>query len=132
MPELKRDNGSIYYEVSGDGPPLVCLRGLGRSIRHWLGYDQDLAKHFRVLAIDMRGMGRTTVPHSITDSMYDLAGDVVDVMTEVGFDQTHVMGVSLGGMVTLAMGRLSQPHASAHRSAFPQYESAHQMYLTNG
>jgi len=104
MADLKRNSGSIYYEVKGSGPPLVILRGLGRSIRHWLGYDDELSKYFRVVTIDNRGIGKSTQPHSPTDTIYDLAQDVHDIIEEIGETSAHIMGVSLGGMIALAMG----------------------------
>jgi 3-oxoadipate enol-lactonase len=104
MPELKRKNGSIYWDLRGEGEPLVILRGLGRTVRHWLGYDEELAKSFLVLTMDLRGVGRSTERHGWTDSIFTLADDVADVMTAAKIERAHVLGVSLGGMVTLAMG----------------------------
>lgn len=94
----------IHYEVHGEGPDLVMLRGLGRNIKHWLGFDKFAARHFRTISIDARGLGKSTRDMSPLDTIYDLADDVVRVMDAVGIDQSHVLGVSLGGMVSMAMG----------------------------
>ena len=104
MAHLERNSGSIFYEVKGSGPPLVILRGLGRSIRHWLGYDEELSKYFKVITIDNRGLGKSTQAHSPSDTIFDLAQDVHDIIRETGESSAHILGVSLGGMIALAMG----------------------------
>lgn len=108
MPTLKRHRGVLAYDVQGEGEALVMLRGLGRSVKHWLGYERVLAKHFKVVTMDLRGIGRTTVPWGWTTSLFDVADDVVAILDHLNIQQAHILGVSLGGMVTLAMG-LSYP-----------------------
>jgi pimeloyl-ACP methyl ester carboxylesterase len=104
MATLRRGRHLIGYEVHGEGPPLVMLRGLGRCMQHWLGYERELAEHYRVITMDLRGIGQTTLPLSFTHRIHDLAGDVVAVLDALGIEQAHVLGVSLGGMVALATG----------------------------
>lgn len=104
MTELRFNDGVISYNVHGDGAPLVILRGLGRSVSHWLGYEKELGRHHRVITIDLRGVGKTTRPWTITTSIYDIAGDVVAVLDDLKIERAHILGVSLGGMVTLATG----------------------------
>lgn len=94
----------IHYEVHGEGPDLVMLRGLGRNIKHWLGFDKFAARHFRTISLDARGLGRTSRAMGTTDTIYDLADDVVRVLDELGVEKSNVLGISLGGMVAMAMG----------------------------
>jgi 3-oxoadipate enol-lactonase len=104
MPLLNRAGGHIHYERLGQGAPLVILRGLARSVRHWIGYEQDLAKHFDVIMIELRGIGRSTAPWTWTTSIFDIADDVVAVLDAEKIEAAHVLGVSLGGMVALGTG----------------------------
>lgn len=104
MPLLDKGDGNIHYEVTGEGPPLVMLRGLARSMRHWLGYEAEVAKHFKVITLDLRGIGQSTRPSTVKTTIYDMAEDVVAVLDELGIAKAHVLGVSLGGMITLAAG----------------------------
>jgi pimeloyl-ACP methyl ester carboxylesterase len=104
MGRSRKGISDIHYEVRGEGPDLVMLRGLGRNIKHWLGFDKIAAEHFRTITIDARGLGKSTRQMSPLDTIYDLADDVVRVLDDVGVEQSHVLGVSLGGMVTMAMG----------------------------
>ncbi len=104
MPILKTADGAIHYEVTGNGPPLVMLRGLARSMRHWLGYDDEVGRHFKVITLDLRGIGQSTRPSTVATTIYDMADDVVAVLDDLNIPKAHVLGVSLGGMVTLAAG----------------------------
>ncbi len=97
-------DGSLYYEVHGSGQPLVLLRGLGRSVKHWLGYEQQLAKEARVITIELRGMGLSNQRYRWRDDLFANADDVIRVLDHLLIEKAHVAGISLGGMVTLATG----------------------------
>ena len=104
MKKVQTPGGALSYQVLGEGPPLVMLRGLGRTVRHWVGFEREMAKRFRVLVTDLRGMGESERKHSIFDTVWSYADDLALVMDDAGMKKAHVMGVSLGGMATLAMG----------------------------
>lgn len=104
MKKVATPKGAIAYQIFGEGPPLVMLRGLGRTMRHWVGFDREMAKHFRVVLMDLRGMGETERIHGVLDNVWDYADDLALVMDDAELPDAHVMGVSLGGMATLAMG----------------------------
>lgn len=95
---------TLAYAVHGEGEPLIILRGLGRTVRHWLGYEKTLAAHFKVITLDLRGIGASKRALGWTCSIWEMADDLVGVLDELGLPAAHVMGVSLGGMVTLATG----------------------------
>jgi 3-oxoadipate enol-lactonase len=80
------------------------LRGLGRSSRYWLGFEKQLAKPFNVIQMDMRGLGRTSLPMAWTDGMDDLDDDCVAVLDQLKIKSAHIFGLSLGGMVALRLG----------------------------
>jgi aminoacrylate hydrolase len=80
------------------------LRGLARNMKHWLGFDRVAAGNFQVITVDARGLGGSTRDMKFGDSIEDLADDVIGVLDEVGCEKAHFMGISLGGMVTLAAG----------------------------
>jgi pimeloyl-ACP methyl ester carboxylesterase len=80
------------------------LRGLARNMKHWLGFDRVAAERFKVITIDARGLGRTTAGMTFVDTIDDLADDVVRVLDLVKCEKAHILGVSLGGMVTMATG----------------------------
>lgn len=103
MPYLSTADGDLYFEDSGQGTPLIMLRGLGRSIKHWHGFDAKMAQHFRVITMDARGIGKTKRLARYTDTLFDLADDLVLLLDHLGEKNAHIMGVSLGGMIALAL-----------------------------
>ncbi len=103
MPFLETDKGKIFFAELGSGPPLLLLRGLGRSSRYWLGFEEILANSFHVILMDQRGLGRTSVPAAWTDSTAELARDVLDLMDHLDIQAFHVFGLSLGGMIALEL-----------------------------
>lgn len=106
--------GHLYTEqlstaASQSSPHLILLRGWGRSVRHWLGFDERLAQYFRVLTLDARGIGRSTAKVDWNLSTEILAADVCLCMDHLQIPSAHILGVSLGGMIALRMGQL-YPH----------------------
>jgi pimeloyl-ACP methyl ester carboxylesterase len=95
----------IYYELHGEGPPLVLLHGGLLTIE--LGFGDvlaALAERHKVVAIELQGHGRTAdIDRSM--SLERLADDVAQVLTEVAVDRADVVGFSLGGLVTVELAR---------------------------
>jgi pimeloyl-ACP methyl ester carboxylesterase len=93
-------NGSvaIAYDVRGQGPPLVLIQGLGVGRWGWEPVVDRLARRFRVITIDNRGIGASDAPRG-SYSTRVMAEDVVAVMDDAGVASAGVVGTSLGGMV---------------------------------
>lgn len=101
MAFVSREKGSLYYEVHGSGEPLVLIRGLGRWSEHWCGWHLELAKYFKVILFDGRGLGRSTAPIALKHTMSDLANDVKSILDIEKIPRATLFGVSLGGMIAL-------------------------------
>jgi 3-oxoadipate enol-lactonase len=104
MSELTTKHGVIEYSEHGEGQPLIMLRGLGRTVRHWAGFERQMARHFRVITFDLRGIGTNKVPISPRHSLFDVAEDIVEILDHLKIEKASLLGVSLGGMVALACG----------------------------
>ena len=93
-------NGSvaIAYDVRGQGPPLVLIQGLGVGRWGWEPVADRLARRFRVITIDNRGIGASDAPRG-SYSTRVMAEDVVAVLDDAGVRSAGVVGTSLGGMV---------------------------------
>lgn len=106
MPFAKTSQGKIYYEISGpeNCPPVVLLRGLGCWTEHWVGWHEGLSKTLRVIIVDNRGLGKSTVPIYPWNSMSDLARDILAVLKTERIARAHIVGTSLGGMIALQFG----------------------------
>ena len=92
----------LYYETHGEGEPLILLHGFNGSIRAWEKFVPDLAKDFKVIAVDMRGHGRSTNP-SNEFTHRQSARDIFALMDSLGLEKIKAMGISSGGMTLLHM-----------------------------
>jgi 3-oxoadipate enol-lactonase len=89
---------AIAYDVRGQGPPLVLLHGLGVGRWGWEPVADRLARRFRVITVDNRGIGASDAPVG-SYSTRVMAADVVAVLDDAGVASAGVVGTSLGGMV---------------------------------
>src|SRR5881227_786438 len=89
----------VYYEVYGEGRPIVLLHGAFYTIEmNWGGLIPELSKTRKVIAIEMQGHGHT--PFSDRKlSITSLASDVEGVMDYLKIDSADVAGFSMGGSV---------------------------------
>jgi len=99
MPKLRVNNTGIYYEVTGQGEPLLFIHGLASSSRSWKKQVPFFARHYRVITFDIRGHGRSDRPLREPYSIKLFAADAVELMRALGIDSAHVVGFSMGGMV---------------------------------
>jgi pimeloyl-ACP methyl ester carboxylesterase len=96
------NNFQMYYEIGGDGPPLVLFHGFGGSGKFWDRHSADLMKHYRLIIPDLRGHGRSTNPiNQFTHQQSAL--DVFELLNNLKIDQFKAMGYSTGGMTLIHM-----------------------------
>jgi len=99
MPMTPEHNGvAIWYEVHGDGPPLILVSGTGHDHTFWSGQIPHFAQSFLTIVFDNRGVGRSSVPPP-GYSLADMADDAARVLDGAGLDEAHVMGFSMGGHI---------------------------------
>jgi 3-oxoadipate enol-lactonase len=96
MPTLRLDDFDLYYETSGSGTPLLFIHGLGSSARDWTPQTTAFAKDCFVIAVDLRGHGRSGDPPG-PYRIADFAHDITRLLDHLGCGPVHVVGVSLGG-----------------------------------
>lgn len=101
MPEA----AGLYYEEHGapHAPPVILSAGLGGSASYWAPNIPALAEHFRVIAYDHRGTGRSDRALPARVSVDDLADDILMLMDALGLDRTHLIGHAAGGVAGLAL-----------------------------
>ena len=92
----------IYFEVYGNGRPVLLLHGGLTSVESWFGQLPALAKSFKVYALDMRGHGRSTLGNQ-TFTYRLLADDVAQVLDHLRISNLDVVGWSDGGNVGLSL-----------------------------
>lgn len=105
MPLLNTSRGPAHWlECNNvpDAPTVVLIHGLGGDAGFWAAELHALASRYRVLAVDLRGSGKTpgsTLPFTTRD----LALDVLAILDQAGVETAHVVGFSMGGTVAQAM-----------------------------
>lgn len=104
MSFIQSKDAAIYFEEHGSGSPLILLPGLLGTIEgHWRRFIPDLARRFHVIAVDLRGHGRTNNP-SQHIHLHTLVADLFALYETLGIDDASICGYSLGGYVGLAFG----------------------------
>jgi pimeloyl-ACP methyl ester carboxylesterase len=106
MPKINRDGVGIYYEVHGEGPPLLLTHGYSSTSAMWHGQVDALAKDHKLILWDMRGHGQSDYPDD--PSAYSEAltvGDMAAILDAVGAKRAIIGGLSLGGYMSLAFHR---------------------------
>ncbi len=99
-----------YYYDAGAGSPVLLLHGLGNSGRAWMPQVSALlGLGHRVIVPDLLGHGASSqAPEGITAHAQAL--QMLALLDHLGLESTHVIGLSLGGMVALEMA-CHAPHA---------------------
>ncbi|MGI8937507.1 MAG: alpha/beta fold hydrolase [Iamia sp.] len=95
------DGGSLHVVERGEGRPLVLLHGITLNAELWSPQLHELAADFRVLAVDLRGHGRSEAGDE-GFGMGPLGRDVATLLTELDLRDALVVGHSMGGMATLS------------------------------
>src|SRR6266498_4988041 len=117
---VKVNGMQMYYEVSGQGEPLVVLHGAYMNIPTMGSIIPKLARTHRVYAVELQGHGRTTdIDRPIT--YQNLADDTAAFMDAVGLRKADVFGYSMGAIAGLQLAirrRLaSSSSAPAHTTS---------------
>jgi len=95
-----KDGGKLYYEVHGQGEPIIFLGGIMMNTLSWAGFVPVLSQRFKLILVDFRDQGQS----SKMKEQYDLdihAEDLLSLLDELDIPKIHVMGLSYGGNVAL-------------------------------
>jgi 3-oxoadipate enol-lactonase len=88
----------IYWDEKGQGAPILLIMGLGYPSSLWHRARPFLAKRYRTVAFDNRGVGLSDVPPG-PYSIATMASDANAVLDAAGVDDAHIFGISMGGMI---------------------------------
>jgi 3-oxoadipate enol-lactonase len=89
---------TIYYEVHGDGDPLLCVMGLAADTLSWALQVPVFSQRHRTVIFDNRDVGQS----SLADGEYtvaDMGQDALALAGSLGLDRFHLLGVSMGGAI---------------------------------
>ena len=102
MPGVRVNDIELYYEVHGEGSPLLLIPGLGVDVNFFRGIIDDLATSCRVIAFDPRGAGRSDKP-DVPYSIDGMADDAAALLGHLDIERTTVLGCSMGGRTALML-----------------------------
>jgi pimeloyl-ACP methyl ester carboxylesterase len=108
MAYFDSDGVQIYYEEHGGGEPVILVHGFASRADHNWGeaWFTALGAHYRVIALDCRGHGKSGKPHDARAYAGDTMGDdVIRLMDHLGVARTLLMGYSMGGRISLGLLR---------------------------
>jgi 3-oxoadipate enol-lactonase len=89
----------IYYELHGDGLPVVLVGGLGDEIASWEIQVAPLAADHLVVAFDKRGVGQSSTPPG-PYTIEEMADDAHDLVRELGLSPVAAVAFSMGGAIS--------------------------------
>jgi 3-oxoadipate enol-lactonase len=98
VPHAEVNGQRLYYEVHGEGEPLLCVHGLSVDTLGWTLQVPIWSEHYRTVIFDNRDVGqssRATAPYAVTD----MAADALALADALELDTFHLLGLSMGGTI---------------------------------
>ncbi len=117
---------TVYYQLAGEGEPIILVHGLSASSLWWTRNVAALAEHYRVYLIDLPGFGRMR-RYASRFTLDRMSDDIVAWMEVVGIKQAHFIGHSMGGYICMRIAA-HYPEVVKHLiliapAAIPAYSS---------
>lgn len=93
-------NATYWYEIHGDGEPLVMLHGFTGSSQTWQNFISNSRNNVKIITVDLPGHGKTKAPkiQSVEDACYDLHR----LFSCLKLESLHLFGYSMGGRTALS------------------------------
>jgi len=113
---VKLDDGAeLFYKIDDYTDPwitpetVVMHHGMAKSHKLWYGWVPIIARHYRVIRYDMRGMGQSDVPEpGYPWSVDNFAADLLGVVDKLELDKFHLIGETVGGSISMRFATLHQ------------------------
>ncbi|HSK72000.1 MAG TPA: alpha/beta fold hydrolase, partial [Pyrinomonadaceae bacterium] len=91
-------NGTkLYFEISGNGHPLILINGSSLDLRMWDEQEADFAARFRVIRYDLRGLGKSATP----DVEFSHSRDLFHLLKHLNIEKAYILGLSFGGAIAI-------------------------------
>ncbi|MCG8505710.1 MAG: alpha/beta hydrolase [Sphingomonadales bacterium] len=102
MPAIKRGNAEIYYEIHGEGDPVVCVGGWGSFCHGETNHlPWGLVDRHKVIILDYRGLGDSTDDTGLEPSLDIYADDIIAILDHLELTNVHMLGmVGMGACLT--------------------------------
>ena len=98
MPKVSVNGLGLFYEIEGEGEPVVLIPGFAAGRWIWFKQTADLSRKFRVIVFDPRGVSESDKPEG-SQTIGLLADDIAHLLQTIGIESAHIVGASFGGFV---------------------------------
>jgi len=103
LPQVEINGVKINYVFEGTGfETIIFIHGLGESLESWRHQINFFSKKFKVIALDLRGHGKSSIPKKKIE-IGDFAEDVKGLLDHLGIKKAHFCGLSMGALVLFEM-----------------------------
>ena len=96
---IEKDDVSLYYEVRGNGDPLILIHGVIVDANLYASAADLLANYYQVITYDRRGNSRSVFKGEPHFSMEGQAQDILSLMEALGIDKAYIVGQSAGAII---------------------------------
>lgn len=96
---LEKEDVSLYYEVRGEGEPLLLIHGVVVDADLYCNTAEILSRYFRVITFDRRGNSRSVCKGERTFCMEDQIEDIRDLLDELQIERAYIVGASAGAVI---------------------------------
>jgi pimeloyl-ACP methyl ester carboxylesterase len=105
MPEVHIKGINLYYEITGEGTPIVFVHEFAGDYRSWELQVRFFSRRYRVVAYNARGYPPSSVPENPSSYSQDFAvNDLSGIIDALGLAPCHVIGLSMGAYAALHLG----------------------------
>jgi pimeloyl-ACP methyl ester carboxylesterase len=98
VPKASVNGLNLFYEIEGEGEPVVLIPGFAAGRWIWFKQTTELSRRFRVIIFDPRGVSASDKPEG-SQTIALLADDVAHLLQSIGIESAHIVGASFGGFV---------------------------------
>lgn len=98
MPRAQVNGIELYYEVHGQGAPVLLIAGFSADHHMYIPQLPSLAERFQCILFDNRGVGQSSQPEGPYTTR-QLADDAAGLLSHLGIDRAHIVGHSMGGAI---------------------------------
>lgn len=104
MAKVKINNIEVYYEITGNGEPILLVHGHPFDHTMWEPQTEAFSKYYQIITPDLRGYGKTPLPQTPT-RFEDYGTDLLKLMDSLNIGSFHVAGLSQGGQIIMELFR---------------------------
>jgi len=99
MPREDVNGIELYYEIYGEGDPLIMIMGLSANLDWWPpAFLDPIKERSKIIIFDNRDAGRSENAERAYE-IKDMATDTVELMKKLNIEKAHILGISMGGMI---------------------------------